>query len=143
MGNILTYKGFTTKILIDLDDDVIYGKIEGIDDLVVFEGDTVPKIKAAFYLMWRNTPCFSYGDISHTLYSPKDCTDASNVVQSRRWCMWNIRTNSGCTQTGHKKIRSYAHLAAAGSCLTTISPYEKKSMSEMGGHSTTMTAPVM
>ena len=49
MGNILTYKGFTTKILIDLDDDVIYGKIEGIDDLVVFEGDTVPEIKAAFY----------------------------------------------------------------------------------------------
>ncbi len=57
--------------------------------------------------------------------------------------MWNIRTNSGCTQTGHKKIRSYAHSAVVGSCSTTISPYEKKSMNEMGEHSTTMTAPVM
>nr|DAG69070.1 MAG TPA: envelope protein [Caudoviricetes sp.] len=36
------------------------------------------------YHMWRNTPCFSYGDISRTLFSRKDCTDSSNMVQSKR-----------------------------------------------------------
>ena len=36
------------------------------------------------YHTWRNTPAFRHGDISHTLFSRKDCTDASNVVQSGR-----------------------------------------------------------
>lgn len=34
---------------------------------------------ASFFLSHvRNTPCFSYGDISHTLFSCKDCTGSGN-----------------------------------------------------------------
>ena len=48
MNEILRYKGFTTKISISIEDEVLYGKIEGIDDLVLFESDTVNGIVPAF-----------------------------------------------------------------------------------------------
>lgn len=37
MNNILNYKGYTAKIEFNAEDRVIFGKIEGISDLVTFE----------------------------------------------------------------------------------------------------------
>jgi predicted HicB family RNase H-like nuclease len=48
MKDTLEYKGFIASVHYSPDDEVFYGKLEGIPDLVTFEGDTVKKLKKAF-----------------------------------------------------------------------------------------------
>ena len=50
MENILEYKGYHTKAEVDLNDKVIYGKIEGIKDLVNFESETLEGFEEEFHL---------------------------------------------------------------------------------------------
>ena len=49
MKDILKYKDFIGSIHFNNDDEVFFGKIEGINDLVTFEGTTVSGIKKAFH----------------------------------------------------------------------------------------------
>ena len=51
MNNVLTYRGFIGSVNFSADDNVFFGKLEGINDLVTFEGETVQKLKDAFYYM--------------------------------------------------------------------------------------------
>ncbi len=48
MNNVLNYKGFTAKVEFSADDDVFFGRLLGIDDIVTFEGKTVAELKQAF-----------------------------------------------------------------------------------------------
>jgi len=48
MKNLLKYKGYYALINCDVESGVLWGKIEGIDDLITFEGDTVQEAKEAF-----------------------------------------------------------------------------------------------
>jgi len=48
MNNKLTYKEFIGTVSFASDDEVFYGKVEGINDLVTFEGSTVIDLKRAF-----------------------------------------------------------------------------------------------
>ena len=48
MKDRLKHNGFIGSVHFSAEDDVFYGKIEGINDLVTFEGTTVTKLKAAF-----------------------------------------------------------------------------------------------
>ncbi|MBE6938283.1 MAG: type II toxin-antitoxin system HicB family antitoxin [Ruminococcaceae bacterium] len=48
MKNILEYKGYYAKIEYSVEDHVLYGKIEGIKDLVNFESDSVDNIEKEF-----------------------------------------------------------------------------------------------
>ena len=48
MNNKLTYKEFIGTVSFASDDEVFYGKVEGINDLVTFEGSTVIDLKKAF-----------------------------------------------------------------------------------------------
>ncbi len=48
MKDTIEYKGFVGSVHFSSEDSVIYGKIEGINDLVTFEGDSVESIKIAF-----------------------------------------------------------------------------------------------
>lgn len=48
MNNILKYKGYVTRVEYSVEDHVLYGKIEGIKDLVNFESDSVEKIEHEF-----------------------------------------------------------------------------------------------
>ncbi len=48
MKDILNYKEFIATVHFSSDDDVFFGKIEGIDDLITFEGNTVADLKLAF-----------------------------------------------------------------------------------------------
>ena len=48
MNNVLTYKGFIGTVGYSSEDHLFYGKIEGIDDLVTFEGETVSELEMAF-----------------------------------------------------------------------------------------------
>jgi len=48
MKDILTYKSYIGSVHYSTDDDVFHGKIEGIRDLVTFEGRSVDELKRAF-----------------------------------------------------------------------------------------------
>ena len=48
-NNILTYKGYITKIEYSAEDRVLHGKVEGINDLVTFESPSVAKIEKEFH----------------------------------------------------------------------------------------------
>lgn len=48
MKNVLEYKGYSGTVEFNATDDVFFGKIAGIRDLVTFEADTVAKLKKAF-----------------------------------------------------------------------------------------------
>ena len=51
MKDVLTYKGFIGSVHFSSDDNVFFGKIEGINDLITFEGETVKELKDAFHYM--------------------------------------------------------------------------------------------
>lgn len=49
MSNTLEYKGYTTKVEYSAEDHVLFGKIEGIRDLVNFESETAAGIEEEFH----------------------------------------------------------------------------------------------
>ena len=49
MKDALTYKGFIGSVHFDSVDEIFHGKIEGINDLVTFEGDSVKEIERSFH----------------------------------------------------------------------------------------------
>ena len=48
MKNTLNYKGFLGAVSFSEEDDVLNGKIDCIDDLILYEGGCVSEIKNAF-----------------------------------------------------------------------------------------------
>lgn len=48
MTDRLKYKAFIGSVHFSSEDEVFFGKIEGINDLITFEGNSVAKLKAAF-----------------------------------------------------------------------------------------------
>ncbi|MFC4870683.1 type II toxin-antitoxin system HicB family antitoxin [Negadavirga shengliensis] len=48
MKNVLKYKAFIGSVSYSAEDEVFFGKLEGIDDLVSFEGKSVEALKSAF-----------------------------------------------------------------------------------------------
>ncbi|MGI6227382.1 MAG: type II toxin-antitoxin system HicB family antitoxin [Peptococcales bacterium] len=48
MSNILEYKGYYSKIEYIAEDGILFGKIEGINDLVTFQSDKASEIKNEF-----------------------------------------------------------------------------------------------
>lgn len=49
MKNTLEYKGYHTNVQYSVEDQVLYGKIEGIVDLVTFESETASDIEREFH----------------------------------------------------------------------------------------------
>jgi predicted HicB family RNase H-like nuclease len=48
MKDVITYKDYIGSVHFNAEDDVFYGKIEGIEDLISFEGKSVTELKKAF-----------------------------------------------------------------------------------------------
>ena len=48
MEDFLKYKGYLGTVNFSADDEIFYGKIYGINDLVTFEGQSVQELKNAF-----------------------------------------------------------------------------------------------
>ena len=48
MGNLITYKDYRGSIEYSAEDEVFYGKVIGINDLVSFEGTNVQDLKKSF-----------------------------------------------------------------------------------------------
>jgi predicted HicB family RNase H-like nuclease len=51
MKDILKYKGFIGSVHYASEDKVFYGKVEGVNDLITFEGSTVNDIEEGFRYM--------------------------------------------------------------------------------------------
>ncbi len=51
MMNVIKYKGFIGSVNFSAEDRAFYGKVEGINDLVTFEGTTVDELEEAFKYM--------------------------------------------------------------------------------------------
>lgn len=49
MKDVLTYKNFIGSVHFSAEDKVFHGKIEGICDLITFEGQTVSELIKAFH----------------------------------------------------------------------------------------------
>ena len=49
MQDLMEYKNFIGSVRYSAVDDIFYGKLEGIEDLIVFEGDSVKELNSAFY----------------------------------------------------------------------------------------------
>jgi predicted HicB family RNase H-like nuclease len=48
MKDILKYKEFIGSVHFNGDDEVFYGKIEGVNDLITFEGESVKELLSSF-----------------------------------------------------------------------------------------------
>ncbi len=48
MKNVLKYKDYIGTVHYSAEDEVFFGKLEGIDDLITFEGDNVDQLKRSF-----------------------------------------------------------------------------------------------
>ncbi|MBI4746597.1 MAG: type II toxin-antitoxin system HicB family antitoxin [Deltaproteobacteria bacterium] len=49
MSDTMTYKGYIGSVSYSEEDEVFYGKIEAINDLIMFEGESVKELKSAFH----------------------------------------------------------------------------------------------
>jgi predicted HicB family RNase H-like nuclease len=48
MSDVLKYKSYTASVKFSSEDDVFYARVEGLNDLVSFEGKSVAELKKAF-----------------------------------------------------------------------------------------------
>ena len=48
MKDILKYKDFIGSVHFNADDEIFFGKIEGINDLISFEGESVKELLSSF-----------------------------------------------------------------------------------------------
>jgi predicted HicB family RNase H-like nuclease len=49
MKNAMTYKGYTASMVFDVDDKIIVGRVEGIDDIISFHGESIAEFEAHFH----------------------------------------------------------------------------------------------
>lgn len=49
MKNTLSYKGFTAKIAFDPEDNIFFGRVLGIRDIIGFHGKTVTEMTSDFH----------------------------------------------------------------------------------------------
>ena len=49
MKDVLSYKGFIGRVHFSAEDEVFHGKLEGVNDLITFEGKSVEELKKAFH----------------------------------------------------------------------------------------------
>jgi len=67
MSNLLEYKGFYGTVEFSVDDNLLYGKVIGLQDvLIMYEGDSLESLKRDFieaidfHLMSDDVPAESY-----------------------------------------------------------------------------------
>ncbi|TKC00397.1 type II toxin-antitoxin system HicB family antitoxin [Pedobacter cryophilus] len=92
MINSLKYQDYTASIQYSTDDEVFFGKVVGITDLITFEGTSVAELKAAF-----KEAVEDYFESCKNLGKTPDKTYKG---------MFNVRVPAGL----HKKAATFASL---------------------------------
>jgi len=67
MDNVLKYKNYSASVNFSADDEVFYGKVLNINDLVSFEASSVKRLKTAF-----NEAVEDYLDLCGTISKTTD-----------------------------------------------------------------------
>jgi len=111
MNDVLTYKGYIGSVHFSADDNVFFGKIEGVNDLITFEGKTVQELKNAF--------CYMVNE--HI----KDCEAENIPVEKSYKGSFNIRL----TPDLHRRAAIYAKIHG-----TTLNAFVKKSIEQSLEH---------
>jgi predicted HicB family RNase H-like nuclease len=47
--NVMSYKGYTASMVFDTEDKVIVGRVQDIDDIIAFHGESVSEFEANFH----------------------------------------------------------------------------------------------
>jgi predicted HicB family RNase H-like nuclease len=92
MKDVIIYKGFIGSVHFASEDRVFYGKVEGINDLISFEGSTVDELEEGFKYMVD----------AHI----KDCNKKNIPIEKSYKGNLNIRLSPEL----HKKAAYYASL---------------------------------
>ena len=90
MKDIITYKGFIGSVHFNANDRVFYGKIEGINDLITYEGTSVDELESSFHFM-----------VDEHI---KDCETEGIAIEKSYKGTFNVRLNPGL----HKKAAQVA-----------------------------------
>ena len=48
MKNTMTYNGYAGTVEYSEDDDVLFGRLTGIDDIITYEGESIRELREAF-----------------------------------------------------------------------------------------------
>ncbi len=48
MKNTMTYNGYAGTVEYSEDDDVLFGRLTGIDDIITYEGESIQELRKAF-----------------------------------------------------------------------------------------------
>jgi len=109
--DVLNYRGFIGSVHFSADDSIFYGKIEGVTDLVTFEGETVRELTEAFHYM-----------VDEHI---KDC-EAENIAPEKSYKgSFNVRL----TPELHKRIAVSAKMRGI-----TINKYVYEALNETLSH---------
>ena len=92
MKDVIKYKGFIGSVHFSADDAVFYGKVEGVNDLISFEGESVQELISAFH----------YVVDEHI----KDCEAENKELQKSYKGSFNIRLSPEL----HQRIATIAKL---------------------------------
>ena len=73
MKNTLSYKKFTARIEFDSDDNIFFGRVLGVDDIIGFHGETVTELTADFHHAINHylDVCKQRGENAQKTYSGK------------------------------------------------------------------------
>ena len=49
MNNFITYKGYTANMVFDVEDKIIVGRVQDVDGIISFHGDSVAEFESNFH----------------------------------------------------------------------------------------------
>ena len=49
MINSMSYKGYTASMAFDAEDKIIVGRVQGIDDIIAFHGESITEFESSFH----------------------------------------------------------------------------------------------
>jgi len=92
LNSIIEYKGYLAELVLDIDDDIIVGRVINTADIISFHGETVEQAKLAFH------------DVLETyLYTCKEESIEPSLPCSGRF---SLRVSPIL----HEKLRNYAKM---------------------------------
>lgn len=110
MKNILEYRGYFAKIEYSVEDQLLYGKIEGINDLVNFESDKTESIEQEFHLAVDEylELCRDLGKSPDKAYSGTFNVRIHPELH-RAVALQAIRNNESLNNTVEKALQAYVY----------------------------------
>ena len=73
MKNSLSYKGFSARVEFDADDNIFFGRVLGVEDIIGFHGETVKELTEDFHNAINHylEVCIQRGENPQKVYSGK------------------------------------------------------------------------